>query len=256
MMDHWLVTPQYFEVAQPGLGAAAPEAARINGPHDIAGRSAADMAQVHLPIADFVSEMLRDGGRPVSLAGDCCAAVPVLAGLQRAGIDPWLVWVDAHGDFNTPETSPSQFLGGMPLAMAVGRGPQWMCKSLGLRPIAEDRVVLVDARDLDPLEAEALAASGVRHVATIEGLGTLTLDGPVLAHVDLDVIDAAEAPSFNYPVPGGPGAAATARALDAFASGNEVIAVSFSGWDADNDTDGRTAAACQQVMAALTQIND
>jgi arginase len=62
----------------------------------------------------------------VSIAGDCVATMGVLAGLHDAGITPTLIWFDAHGDFNTWETTPSGFLGGMPLAMIVGRGEQTM----------------------------------------------------------------------------------------------------------------------------------
>ena len=65
------------------------------------------MATLHRPIRDFAQTAARDGNRIVSIAGDCCAAVPVMAGLQAAGGNPTFVWIDAHGDFNTPETSPS-----------------------------------------------------------------------------------------------------------------------------------------------------
>ena len=97
------------------------------------------MARLYRPIADFVEETLRAGARPVSLAGDCCAAIPVLAGLRAAGVEPVLVWIDAHGDFNTPETSPSPFLGGMPPARMGGAGPHWVCAAVGRRPPAEQR---------------------------------------------------------------------------------------------------------------------
>ena len=59
---------------------------------------------------------------PVVISGDCMVAIGVLAGLQARGIDPTLLWFDAHGDFHTWETTASGFLGGMPLAMVSGRG--------------------------------------------------------------------------------------------------------------------------------------
>jgi arginase len=209
------------------------------------------MARLHQPIAGFAEAALRAGARPVSLAGDCCAAVPVLAGLRAAGVEPALVWIDAHGDFNTPATSPSQFLGGMPLAMMVGRGPQWMCEAVGLAPLPEERVWLIDARDLDPLEREALDASRVNRAAVAD-LATLTLAGPLHAHIDLDVIDAAEAPGFNYPVPGGPGAAATVAACARLTGRGDIRAISISGWTEALDPGGATGAACRQVLRALT----
>lgn len=253
MPDRWLVTPQFFEVPEPGLLAAAPDGAAVNRSTGMSGRTAGEMAGLHRPVAAFVAAALAEGDRPVSLAGDCCTAVAALAGVRQVIPEPWFVWIDAHGDFNTPETSPSQFLGGMPLAMAVGRGPQWMCEAVGLTPLDEALVTLVDARDLDPLEAEALAASRVRHLGDIVDLATLRLEGPGFIHVDLDVIDAREAPAFSYPVEGGPSAAEVAEALAAFAAANQIAAISFSGWDANSDTDGRTLASCRQVIAALAE---
>ncbi|MEL6767046.1 MAG: arginase family protein [Pseudomonadota bacterium] len=250
MTDSWIVTPQYFEHAEPGLIGEAPAAAILNGPHPIAGRGAAEMATLHRPIAEAVAAALKAGERAVNLAGDCCAAVPALAGCQRAGLAPHIVWVDAHGDFNTPETSPSQFLGGMPLAMMVGRGPQWMMEAVDASPAPEASVTLVDGRDLDPLEAEAVAGSDLRHIDT-DGLATLRIHGPVLLHIDLDVLDATAAPAFNYPVPGGPDAAALAAALRAFAAANDIRCISLSAWSPSKDGDGQTGAACRQALAPL-----
>lgn len=251
MPDQWILTPHYFEQPEPALESLVPPGAMRNGPHDIADREPASMARLHRPIRDACLSILRDGNRPVSIAGDCCASVPVLAALSQSGVLPTLVWIDAHGDFNTPETSPSQFLGGMPLAMMVGRGPQWMCEAVDLDPFPEERVWLIDARDLDPGERTALDASAVRRTG-MAGLGTLRLDGPVFVHIDMDVMDATKVPAFNYPVPGGPGIAETTRACRAFAAANRIVAISVSGWTGALDEDGRTAAACKKVLDALT----
>ena len=251
MTSRWLVTPFYFEHPELALFTAAPDGAASNTPEGIADRAPATMARLYRPIAGFVEETLRAGARPVSLAGDCCAAIPVLAGLRAAGVEPVLVWIDAHGDFNTPETSPSQFLGGMPLAMMVGRGPQWLCEAVGLTPLPEQRVWLIDGRDLDPLEREALDASRVNR-ARVADLATLEFTGPVHVHIDLDVLDAAEAPGFNYPVPGGPGAAETADACARLAARADIRAISISGWADALDPSGATGTACRRVLLALT----
>ena len=251
MTSRWLVTPFYFEHSEPALFSAAPDRAAANTPTGISDRSPDSMARLHQPIAEFVEATLRAGARPVSLAGDCCAAIPVLAGLGAAGVDPTLVWIDAHGDFNTPETSPSQFLGRMPLAMMVGRGPQWMCEAVGLTPTPEERVWLIDGRDLDPPERVALDTSRVNR-AEVADLAGLTFDGPIHVHIDLDVIDAAEAPGFNYPVPGGPGAAETAGACARLAARADIRAISISGWTDALDPSGATGSACRRVLHALT----
>jgi arginase len=247
----WLVTPYYFEHPEPALFSAAPKGPALNAPAGIADRSPANMARLYQPITRFVETTLGAGARPVSLAGDCCAAVPVLAGVRAAGVEPTLVWIDAHGDFNTPETSPSQFLGGMPLAMMVGRGPQWLCEEVGLTPLPEERVWLIDGRDLDPLEREALDASRVNR-AGVADLATRTFAGPLHVHIDLDVIDAGEAPGFNYPVPGGPSAAATAAACAQLTERTDICAISISGWTEAQDPSGATGAACRRVLRALT----
>lgn len=252
MQNRWILTPQYFEHPEPVLAQALPEDATTNGPHPIPDRSTESMAILHRPIASFVEAAARNGARPVSVAGDCCASVPVLAGLQRAGIAPTLVWIDAHGDFNTPETSPSQFLGGMPLAMMVGRGPQWMCESVGLERFDEDRVWLIDGRDLDPMEREALDASAIRRTG-MPGMATLKIDGPVWVHLDADVLNADEVPAFNYPVSGGPSVAETVAASGLFSANNDIVAVSVSGWTGALDVDGRTADACRKIINTLVR---
>jgi arginase len=251
MTSHWLVTPFFFEHPEPALFSVAPDGAATNAPTRITDRSPDSLARLHQPIAEFVETTLRAGARPVSLAGDCCAAIPVLAGLQAAGVAPTLIWIDAHGDFNTPETSPSQFLGGMPLAMMVGRGPQRMCAAVGLTPIAEPRVWLIDGRDLDPLERAALDTSQVNR-ARITDLAGLKFDGPVQVHIDLDVIDATEAPGFNYPVAGGPSVAEVASACAGLATRADIRAISISGWTQALDPSGATQAACARVLRALS----
>jgi arginase len=252
MGDRWILTPQYFEQPEPALAAAVLSDARmVNGPHAIPDRGPDSMARLHAPVAEFVRDAARAGDRAVSIAGDCCAAAPVLAGLRSGGVEPHLVWIDAHGDFNTPETSPSQFLGGMPLAMIAGRGPQWMVEAVGLEPLPESRIWLIDGRDLDPLERAALDASAVRRTG-VAGLSSLRLEGPVMVHIDMDVLDAEKAPAFQYPVKGGPSVAAVSRSCREFAHANQVVAISVCGWTGALDEGGRTAAACRHVVEALT----
>lgn len=255
MQNNWLLTPQFFDDPEPDLAKAVPTGTPLNGPHDIPDRSAESLAKVHRPIADFVAKAAANGQRPISLAGDCCAALPVLAGLQRANIQPTLVWIDAHGDFNTPETSPSQFLGGMPLAMMAGRGPQWMCDSVGLKHLPEDRIWLIDGRDLDPMEREALDASAIRRTG-IAGLASLQITGPVWVHLDCDVMDAIEVPGFQYPVTNGPSVTATTSSLKAFADLNQIAAVSVCGWTDRLDPTGATAKACKQAVDAVVPSAD
>jgi arginase len=169
-------------------------------------------------VAAAVEAAARAGGRPTVLSGDCTTSLGVVAGLQRAGVDPAIVWFDAHGDVQTLETTASGYVGGMPLRVLVGYRPELISERLRLRAIPENRVVLVDARDLDPPEAHYLAAADIRR-SDVDGVTAAVLpDGPLVLHVDLDVVNPDELPGLRFPAPGGPAAAdvlaAARRVLD------------------------------------------
>lgn len=203
------------------------------------------MAALNAAVAGVVAE----DDAPVVYAGDCCVIMGVLAGLQRRGRDPYLVFFDAHGDFNTWETTPSGFIGGMPLAMAVGRGEQTIVAGAGMRVLSEDRVALVGARDLDPGEDDAVATSDLA-VLSVEGVtGWSPPPGPLYVHVDVDVVDPQEMPAINYPAPGGPSLATTAAALQSLAATGRVAAFSVSSWNPGLEGADVAAAATRQLAA-------
>lgn len=225
-----LVTPRPGQVLLPDLPAGTPQQR---------------MAVLFRHLADQVAAEVD----PVIFAGDCLAAIGVLAGLQRAGIDPTLIWFDAHGDFHTWETTRSAFLGGMPLAMIVSRGEQTIVEAAGLTPLAEDRVVLVGARDLDPGEDEALATSALTMLSVAQLLEWDPPPGVLHVHVDVDVVDPLEMPAQNYPAPGGPSLRDVRAALAHLAVTGRVAAVSFSTWNPALPGADRAAAAAR-VLAA------
>lgn len=160
----------------------------------------------------------------VVLSGDCTTALAVVAGLQRSGVDPTVVWFDAHGDLQTPETSASGYLGGFPVRQLLGGSDRTVPDRLGLRPLRESDVLLVDARDLDPPEAEFLAGSAVRRVAVDEVVGALP-DGPVHLHLDADVVDPRDLPELRFPAPDGPRWPAVVGAVRAVLATCPVVAV-------------------------------
>jgi arginase len=157
------------------------------------------MSALHAAVADAVAA---DGGATAVVTGDCAVALGVVAGLQRRGIEPAVVWFDAHGDLHTPQSSTSGYPGGMPLRMLLGDGHPAVADRTGLRPVPAEKVILVDGRDLDPAEAAFLGGSPVRRVAVD---AVPDVDGPVYLHVDLDVVDAAALPGLRFPVTPGPG---------------------------------------------------
>jgi arginase len=250
MIDEVFVTPLFLDQPLPGLAALVERDWTLNRPRLPEAGRLARMSAVHQAIAGRVERALGSGRRPVSIAGDCCTAIGVLAGLQRAGIDPALIWFDAHGDFNTMDTTPSGFLGGMPLAMMAGRGDLTLVRAVGLAPLPENRIVLTDGRDLDPPEAAALAHSEVTHLTNPDDLLARALpERPLYVHVDMDVVALAESPAQNYPAEGGPTAAGLDTVFRHLAATGQVAAISVSTWNPDLDPDGRS----QKVSMALMQ---
>lgn len=194
------------------------------------------MAALHESVAVRVADEVRAERIPKVLSGDCMVALGAVAGVQRAGVDPAVVWFDAHGDVQTMETSASGYAGGNPLRVLAGYRPDPAMDRLGLRTIPEERLMLVDGRDLDPPEVEYLRASGVRR-STVADLGAGDLpEGPLLLHVDLDVIDPDEVPGMLFPTPGGPSADAVAGAVHRVMDTGRVRAVSIGcTWHPDRD---------------------
>jgi arginase len=237
-----LVVPFFMGEAMPFLGQVAGDEELV--PEIPDGAPTDRMAILY----DHVAQWVAEHPDPIVYSGDCVSAIGVLAGLQRRGIDPTLLWFDAHGDFHTWDTTRSGFLGGMPLAMITGRGEQTVVAGTGLQPLPDEQVVLVDARDLDPGEDEAVAASGMR-VAAVDEVPSLDLAGPLHVHVDVDVVDPAELPAVNYPARGGPSLASMEGALAALAATGRVAAFSVSSWNPELPEADRAAAATARLAS-------
>lgn len=186
------------------------------------------LAVLYDALATQVAISAQTGLTTQVVTGDCLAALGTLVGLQRSGLDPALVWFDAHGDVHTVESSTSGYLGGMPFRMAMGGDRVLLGGPLGLRALPENRAVLVDARDLDPAEATYLTQSDVRHLR-VEDISTDDLpDGPVLVHVDLDVIDAGEVPGLRFPAANGPSAAQLFSSIEPLLASTRVVALNVA----------------------------
>jgi arginase family enzyme len=138
---------------------------------------------------------IAEGDRPIVTATDCSICVATVPAVERRWPGAWLLWLDAHGDFNTPATTPSGFLGGMCLAGAVGLWDTGYGAGAG-----PERVVLVGGRDLDAAEEELMERHGVIRTddpaAVLEGR-------EVFVHLDVDILDPAILPGQLYPAPGG-----------------------------------------------------
>jgi arginase len=223
--DAWepIVTPWPLDELIPGFPIPA-TATRVVRPELPAGPVPARMNLLHQAAADAVTR----AARPLVLSGDCPTTRGAIAGLQHRHRDLAVLWLDAHGDYNTPAISTSGYLGGMALAMLTGRAPGLFDETLGLRPIPESRVVLADARDLDPAERDALTASHVRRVPADPAAITAALGRlgpvPVYLHLDIDVIDGAQLAGARFPAGPGPSLARIEECLAAVRATADIAA--------------------------------
>ena len=223
-----ILVPYHQDERLPDLAAELPGgwARTVVGAELPAGETGwARLAPLYRAVADAVVEHQPK----VVVSGCCCVSLGVLAGLQRCGIEAGVVWFDAHGDVQTMETSTSGYLGGMPLRIMAGYRPELVADAIGLRAVPEERLTLVGARDLDPPEREYLSSARLQ-TSTVEEISVP--EGPVLLHVDLDVVDAGELPGLRFPVPGGPSAAAVVDAVHRIRQSGRVVTLDLAcTWD-------------------------
>ncbi|WP_433279841.1 arginase family protein [Pseudonocardia xinjiangensis] len=208
------------------------------------------MAVLYDEVADAVAADVTAGRVPLVLSGDCTTSLGVVAGLQRAGLDPALVWFDGHGDVQTPETSASGYLGGMPVRQLVGGADRTVAERIGLRVVPEPDVLLVDARDLDPPEEAYLATSAIRRVPVADVGTGLPPHRPVYLHLDVDVVDARDLPGLLFPVPDGPRLPAVAAAVRHVLASCEVVAIGLAcTWRPGSGADRAVAELVRELTA-------
>ncbi len=202
-------------------------------------------------LAEAVAAARQAGTLPLILGGDCLVAIGVVAGLRRAlAGDLGIAWFDAHGDFNTPATTLSGYLGGMPLACVCGRGLDELRAAAGLaRPVDEAQVALLGVRDLDEPEAALLDTTPVRRFPPAD-LTRFTAEArPTYLHFDIDALDLALAPGVNYPAPGGlslSAALAAARQVRA-----HLAALALTAVDPEKDEQGQTVQTALALLRGL-----
>jgi arginase len=220
--------------------------------------------------ADLVAQNEREGYFTVGLLATCPSMPGLVAGLQRAGgtIEPrrvGMLWLDAHPDFNTPETTRSGSLGGMPVAVATGRALQRLRLDAKLDPPLSDRqVVMGGVRLTDPLEQHLLDESRIEQLtvddlrqatpAVFAQLDRLARENDVLyIHIDMDVLDPREVMGHGNKVPGGPSSEELARLFEQiFRRYDKASAIGFATIPAV-DQGGLSIAAVNRMIAAAVR---
>ena len=224
------------------------------------------LASRHL--VDIVSGQRRRGLFPLGLLANCNGLMGMLGGLQRSGPD-WLplkvglVWIDAHSDINTPETTLSGMLGGMPVAVSTGLCLHRLRMESSLDPALPTRyVTMVGVRDTDPLEQEILDRSDVEHITVeqvrrlspaidleMERLGVLA--DVIYVHVDMDVLDPEEVPGHGLTVPGGPSSEELGEVLELMFEHPQAAAFGVASYPWDRDPDGTSLKAVYTLIKGV-----
>ncbi len=185
------------------------------GPHNL--RNFSHFVQDTSTVYKTLSGWTECDDLTLCVGGECALIAGEMAGFKtRFNGTPGILWLDAHGDFNTPSTSPSGFIGGMCLAMTCGRGPSLSDEIEELRPfVSEKNIIHVGSRALDPDEGKVLeesaltlySASEVHRNGIEETARSVTNDLTehcdwIVCHLDLDVIDPRIMPAVNFPTLG------------------------------------------------------
>jgi len=209
------------------------------------------LASRHL--ADAVSAQLKAEMLPLGLLQNCNGLMGMLAGIQRSeGWKPLkvgLVWIDAHGDFNTPETTYSGMLGGMPVAVSCGLCYDRLRRTCGLDPALPTKyVTMVGVRDTDPYEQESIDRYDISQI-TVDDLRNnspavdmemerlSTLCDKIYIHVDMDVLDPTDIPGAGLPVANGPTAKELADAIEVMFEYPKAAAFGVASYPAARDTE-------------------
>lgn len=209
----------------------------------------------------------REAGQPVLVIGGNCASVPgVLGGMQVAhgpAARIGLVWFDAHGDFNTPRTTLSGMLGGMPVAVAAGLAyPHWRELSRQPAPIPTDRILMVDVRNLDVPEEQLIRATDVVIASPGEGFPGADLNQAVAdlaarcdllyLHIDSDILDVRYVPNHHTGEPNGPSMEQVIEAIETvMATGKVATYAIVSVWADGEGGDTAVASGIELLRAGM-----
>jgi arginase len=201
-----------------------------------------------------VDDALAAGDTPVILAADCSVSVTTLPAAMRNRPEARILWLDAHGDYNTPDTSGSGYLGGMCLAAATGEWDSGLAD-----PLPGERVVLAGIRDLDPGERELLERSPATVIgaSTVETLVAVknALDGaPIFVHLDLDVLDPEHFPAA-VPAPGGLHPDKLYDLMDSVLEDSELVGLEVTAIELPEDEE-QSAVATETAMHVLEPFLD
>jgi len=229
------------------------------------------IAQTCTRTAEAVVKTLEEGLTPLVLGGDHSVAAGSVSGVaefyRRKGEKIGVVWIDAHSDINTPETSPSGNVHGMPFAALLGMGPDSLTKIYGFAPkVLAENAVLVGVRDIDAAERENIRRAGVAKVYTMRdiderGMRTVMEEALAIAgrgtagyHISLDMdwIDPEDAPGVGTPVRGGATYREAHLAMEMICDSGKMVSMEVVEVNPVIDESNRTAdLAVELIMSGM-----
>ena len=208
-------------------------------------------------IAGDVREAMNRGERPIVLAGNCNSSIGTVAGVGAG--DVGVIWLDAHPDLETPETTPSGFFDGQALSTLTGRCWRQITSTVpNFSPVPPDRVLVVGGREASDAEKRALVSfewmreDMLHSNAALDRLAVRVQH--VYVHIDLDVHGAESLRANGYASRGGPTPADVRAFVERVASRFEIVAAALTAFDPLEDVDGRATDAALELLDLLASI--
>ncbi|MGD8540006.1 MAG: arginase family protein [Candidatus Aminicenantes bacterium] len=212
-----------------------------------------------------VARLSKEGLFPLGLLSNCNSLTGMLGGMQNSGpgrhpLSVGLIWLDAHADYNTPETTLSGMLGGMPVAVAAGKCLFRLRLKAGLDPaIPEKNIIMMGVRDMDPLEEELVLNSHITLISTEEMVAlsprmkeeyTKLCDrvDVVYIHIDLDVLDAPDIPGHTFQIPNGPNPTQLGKALQYMMQNPKVGALGIASFPTQEEVRAKSLGSTLEVI--------
>lgn len=223
------------------------------------------VVQASTKIADKVDKIMKEGSFPLVLGGDHSIAIGTLAGISKYFKRLGVIWFDAHGDLNTPETSPSGNIHGMPLAVSLGLGETTLTQIGGYCPkIQPENIVIIGARSLDEGEKRLIKEKGIKvyTMHEIDRLGIPKVIEETIAYfkdrtdgvhlsLDLDGLDPLYAPGVGTPVEGGLNYRESHLAMEMFFESGMITSAEFVEVNPILDERNKTGILAVGLMASL-----
>jgi arginase len=260
-LKHDLSEMGFRVVDHHNLHVPGPESARMGNPR---AKFEAEIETACLALEECVAAMLRKEMFPLVLGGDHAIGMGTAAGLLDVKHDVGVLWIDAHGDINTPETTPSGNIHGMPVAAMLGVAPITPRLRFSERHMRPERVVLFGTRTLDPGERDTIRQLGIRTftMTEIDQVGVVgaireaisLLEGPGGIHIslDMDAVDPLEAPGVGTPWPGGLTYREAHLVMELLAATGQITSMEVAEVNPIHDHENRTGKlAAELILSAL-----